>query len=184
MAYTHKAHEKIIDRLNARLLAEKRAKAVLLTLTAGNTVGVLVSSARWAEVVSVVLAGLALLVEVYGLSRARERLVEQHRLAAHRLWTLRERYVHLIGDIASGAATEAEGRAARDELTAQVAQVYAAAPATDGRAYADAQRALKRNEELTFAPWEIDVRLPHALRSAPLPAPARPEAGPWWRGHR
>ena len=45
------------------------------------------------------LSSLALLVTVYGLSRSRERLVEQHRLAAQALWRLRERYLHFIGDL-------------------------------------------------------------------------------------
>jgi hypothetical protein len=187
VAYSQKTHQKVVDRLSKRLLWEKRFNAILVALTAGNTVGVLVTNTRWAEITALALSALALLVAVYGLSRNRERLIEQHRVAAQSLWLLRERYLHFIGDLRSRAISEAEGRAKRDALTEHASQVYSSAPETDAIAYAAAQRALKRNEELTFASWEIDIMLPPALRSAALTGtvlPSDPFAGAsQWR-HR
>lgn len=164
VVYTHKTHEKMADRLNRRLLLEKRINAFLLAATAGNSVGVMVSDVRWAELTALVFSGLALLVTVYGLSRARERLVDAHRQAAMSLWLLREKYLHLIGDLGGRAITVAEGRRRRDALVKMVHQCYAAAPATDAKAYAEAQRALKSHEEFTFSDAEIDAFLPSAIR--------------------
>jgi hypothetical protein len=90
VAYTHKTHQKMIDRLVRCLLWEKRINALLIAVTAGNTIGVLVGDDRRAEVMAVVLSAVALLTTVYGLSRNRERLIEQHRGTANALWLLRE----------------------------------------------------------------------------------------------
>lgn len=165
VAYSHKIHLKMVDRLNGRMLLEKRVNAVLLTLTSVDIIGVLVSDAHWTKVSALALSGLALLVTVYGLSRSRERLVELHRRTALQLWILREEYIHLIADIKASAVTVDDARARRDKLTKTTAQTYASAPDTDGKAYRAAQRALKVDEELTFLPRELDVMLPRALRS-------------------
>jgi hypothetical protein len=165
IAYTHKTHMKMADRLNARLLLEKRITAALLALTAGDSVGVLVSNAQCAKIIAVALSGVALLVTVYGLSRARDRLAEEHRKTADALWSLREYYVHLIGDLKGGSVSVDDARVRRDSLTEAAARVYSSAPATNAKAYEDAQKALKANEELTFSQHEIDVMLPLALRS-------------------
>ena len=165
VAYTHKTHMKMVDRLNSHLLWEKRATAALLALTAGDTVGVLVTNAQWARVVAVILSGSALLLTVYGLSRNRERLVELHRRAGLALWVLREDYIHLIGDLKGGAVSVSDGRARRDQLTKTAVRIYVSAPDTDDKGYQAARKALKSDEELTFSPQEIDVLLPRALRS-------------------
>jgi hypothetical protein len=170
VAYSHKTHFKMVDRLNSRILWEKRANAALLALTTGDTVGVLVSDAHWAKVVAVVLSALALVVTVYGLSRNRDRSLEQHRRTALALWVLREDYIHLIGDLKAGAISDDDGRARRDALTKAAARIYASAPDTDAKAYQAAQKALKTDEELTFSQHEIDIMLPAALRSGAISA--------------
>jgi len=165
VAYSHKTHLKMVDRLNCTMLWEKRANALLLTLTAGDTIGVLLTDARLAKIAAVVLSALALLLMVYSLSRSRDRLVELHRRAALALWGLREDYIHLIGDLKGGAISASDARARRDALKKVAARIYATAPDTDNAAYQDARKALKSDEELTFSDAEIDVMLPRALRS-------------------
>lgn len=168
VAYSQKTHQKTVDQLNRRLLWEKRISACLVAFTAGNTIQGLVSSSKVANVLALVGSSLALLLTVYGLSRNRERQVEQHRLSAHALWLLREQYVHLIGDLKSHAISAADGRRLRNALTERAAQIYTTAPDTGTPGYKAAQRALQVDEELTFSAHELDVMLPAALRSAPL----------------
>jgi hypothetical protein len=165
VAYSQKTHQKMVDRLNRAFLWEKRIAAVLLALTTGNTIKGLLSDSQAAEVVALVFSSLALLLTVYGLSRNRERQIELHRHAAQSLWLIRERYVHLIGDLHAGSIGIEKGRARRDALTRAAAHVYSSAPDTDAGAYAAAQRALKVDDELTFSKREIDVMLPPAIRS-------------------
>lgn len=168
IAYSQKTHQKMVDRLNGRLLLEKRLAAMLLVVTTGGTIKGLVSDSRTADVLALVFSSLALLLTVYGLSRNRERQVEQHRLAAQALLLLREQYIHLIGDLHSRAISVEMGRIQRDALTKAAAHVYASAPDTDAASYKAAQRALKVDEEFTFSEREIDMMLPPALRRKPL----------------
>ncbi len=167
VAYTHKAHSKMVDHLTSMMLWEKRINAVLVALTTTNVLGIVLSNARWTAFTAALLSTVTLLVTVYGLSRNREHLVDQHRRTALGLWLLREKYVHLIGDLKSMAITPDEARRQRDELTQQTSQVYASAPDTDSKAYAATQQALRRNEEQSFSTKEIDLMLPPALRSDP-----------------
>jgi hypothetical protein len=176
VAYSHKTHQKMVDRLNGRMLWEKRISAVLLAVTAGDTVGVLVTNGALAKFAAVASSALALLVTVYGLSRSRERLVELHRRTALALWVLREDYIHLIGDLKGGAVSVNDARARRDVLTKTAARIYASAPDTDHKAYKEARRALKVDEELTFSAQEIDVMLPRALRSDITSPPSASQA--------
>ncbi len=173
VAYTHKAHLKMVDRLNCRLLWEKRVNAGLLTVTSVDIFGVLLTDNRFAKLIALAFSALALLLTVYGLSRGREKVVELHRGTALRLWVLREEYIHLIGDLKVGAVSIEDGRARRDTLTKTAAHIYASAPDTDNKAYEAAQKALKTDEELTFSPEEIDVMLPRALRSDITSPPTR-----------
>lgn len=165
VAYSQKTHQKMIDRLNCALVWEKRVSAALMVLTAGNTIAVLVSDERIAEWMAVILSALALGITVYGLSRTREKLVDQHRATAQALWIIRERYVHLICDFKSGSIAAEEARAQRDALTRETAVVYSSAPDTDANAYAAAQKALRKDEELTFSEEELDIMLPAACRN-------------------
>lgn len=50
--------------------------------------------------------------------------------------------------------------AARDELQKKLASVHKGCPRTNVKAYSQAQKALKENEESTFSDEEIDKLLP------------------------
>jgi hypothetical protein len=164
LAYSHKAHEKMVERLSARVRRERIINAVVLTATAGSTIDVLVRDETVSKYVSLVLSAIALFVTVHQLSSAPEKLLDQHRLTARALWLLREQYLHLIADLKSGALGADEARTIRDSLTRKAAEVYSSAPDTDANAYAAAQRALKEREDLTFSSQEIDLLLPPGLR--------------------
>lgn len=164
VAYSQKTHQKMVDRLNDHLILEKRVNAVLLAATTGGLIDVLVRDQTYSKIITLLLSACALCVTVYSLSRGRERLVEQHRAAAHALWLVREEYVHLLADLKAGSIGDADGRRRRDNLSKRAARIYQVAPDTDAAAYAAAQRALKENEELTFSTREIDLLLPTALR--------------------
>ena len=55
----------------------------------------------------------------------------------------------------------------RDEINAQLEEIYRNAPRTDSKAYAAAQKALKTQEELFFSDVELDHLLPKQLRAKP-----------------
>jgi hypothetical protein len=55
-------------------------------------------------------------------------------------------------------------RRQRDVANQALEEIYKGAPRTDARAYAAAQRALKKEEDLYFSDAEIDMMLPKKLR--------------------
>ncbi len=58
-----------------------------------------------------------------------------------------------------------EVRQQRDRLNATLEDIYKAAPRTNNKAYAAAQKALKEAEELFFTDEELNNMLPKQLRS-------------------
>ena len=52
----------------------------------------------------------------------------------------------------------------RDQLLQDLHTAYASSPPTNSDAYAEAQKALKYREDLTFTDGEIDAFLPKPLR--------------------
>ena len=166
VAYSHKTHEKILERLGRHVFAQKVANAALLTATAGSTVDVLVRNQTASKYISLILSALALFLSIYQLSTNTEKVLDQHRVAARALWLLREQYLHLIADLRSTAITDEHARGIRDALTKKASEIYSAAPDTDAEAYAAARDALRNNEELTFTSREIDLLLPPGLRES------------------
>jgi hypothetical protein len=164
VAYSHKTHEKLAERLSSQVRWEKVLSALLLTVTAGSTIDVLVRNEQASKVTSLIFSALALFLAIYQLSTNTDKLLDQHRRIARALWLLREQYLHLISDIKANAISEDAARARRDELTLRASQIYEAAPDTDAKAYQAARVALQQNEELTFSDREIDLLLPPQLR--------------------
>jgi hypothetical protein len=55
-------------------------------------------------------------------------------------------------------------RQRRDDLQTLLHKIHRSAPHTDGKAYGQAQDALKNREDLTFSDDEIDAFLPGPLK--------------------
>jgi hypothetical protein len=167
MVYTHKTQEKEADRWHRWDVRQRWVLVVLTALGSATFLTALLGAfigERWSGLVT---SFVALLVS--GLSLAAKELKFSQRTEAHRdcaveLWNLRESYLSLIADLTSGAMDLERGRARRDELQEQTAEVLAAAPRTTTAAYDQAGEALKNKEELTFSSAEIDPLLPEALR--------------------
>jgi hypothetical protein len=91
-------------------------------------------------------------------------MAQKHRDTAADLWAIRESYLSLLTDIASGAISHDVGRERRDNLQAALAAIYKSAPGTTPKAYGLAQKGLQTHEDYTFNPGEIDKFLPPSLK--------------------
>jgi len=168
VAYTFKTHQKIIDRYNNQIKWQRRTNAFLLTVTAGGTIDILIRDQYVSKIVTLLFSAMALFLAIYQLSMNTDRIVDQHRVTARSLWLVREEYIHLISDLKSQAISADLALKRRDELTLRTAYIYNSAPDTDSKAYMEAQKALKHNEELTFSLNEIDLLLPERLRETSI----------------
>lgn len=167
VTYSHKTHEKMIDQLSARVDKWKTARLVLVSLTTGGiftTIFNLLGLGAAGQIVAAVTSTASLGLAIYQWSFSHERVIQEHRKAANKLWVVREQYCNLITDLVDGSIRDEEARQKRDELTLRLETIYGEAPQTNSDAYEDARRALRLNEEMTFAADEVDLLLPTALR--------------------
>jgi len=92
-----------------------------------------------------------------------------HKRTGNQLWSIRERYIFLLTSIKMGTISLQKIQEERTLLFEETEKVYKAAPPTNSKAYKQAQKALKVNEELTFSQAEIDNFLPKELHyDAPI----------------
>jgi hypothetical protein len=172
LAYTHKTQEKCADIKLADFDKMRWVQTGLSALTSGGFFALLFAEpaqahdrALWAGIASTLL----IVANAYMQGSNAPTDAEKHRTTASLLWSAREAHISLITDLRSGTISIDDARKRRDELETKLAEIYAAAPRTSSRAYKEAQKALKLNEELTFSDAEIDHLLPNALRKTPLP---------------
>jgi hypothetical protein len=164
--YTHKTHSKEADRCATTLRRFKIWQIVLSALTASGTVSIVFSDDFKLKLATAVVSLLTVAISSYMKGFDPGATAQKHRDAAADIWPIRESYLSLLADIATGDIDTNAIRQRRDDLQNQLAAIYRGAPHTTGEAYGDAQVALKENEEYTFSDAEIDKFLPKELRRA------------------
>ena len=166
VVYTHKTHSKMADRAARNLKWSKLAQIFLSSITASGAVSVLFSSRPSLKFITaaVSLASVALTAYMKGFDPG--ATAQKHRDTAADIWRMRESYLSLLSDLRSPGVDLVTLRKRRDDLQDALAAIYKGAPHTDSRAYAEAQTALKENQEYTFSDPEIDEFLPVQLRKS------------------
>lgn len=165
IVYSHKVHEKNADIYLKKLRTTKCWQISLSALTTGGLFSILLTDgSKELTIITAIIASVQFwlnsYIKEYNLSESAER----HASTASKLWNIRESYLSLIADIQAHLTTIEEIRQRRDDLQKQSFVVYEKAPRTISKAYKEAQKALKFNEELTFSNSEIDLLLPRGLR--------------------
>jgi hypothetical protein len=164
-AYTHKTHEKMADRGSRRQRIMKWCQIVLSALTAGGAIGVVFDRNSVVFPYATALLSISLLiVNSYVKDLDPGKDAQLHREAASDIWNIREAYLSLLTDIRDPTRSMTQLRQRRDDLQELLHKIYRSAPHTDGKAYGQAQDALKNKEDLTFSDGEIDAFLPGPLK--------------------
>lgn len=161
--WTHKTQEKCADILkrNNHIL-----KVIQIVLSALTTTGILVTvfgDNKPIGIVSAVFSAILFTINAYYKKYDLGEIAEKHSDSASDIWDVREQYLSLLTDLKSGVDI-AEIRVKRDKLQVKLHRIYKGAPRTISKAYKEATKALKENEELTFSNKEIDNLLPIELR--------------------
>nr|WP_312578919.1 SLATT domain-containing protein [Sedimentibacter sp.] len=162
VTYTQTCHDKIISRL---LKTNDRIKVWQIVLSAITTSGFIVAIFTEDKIASILGAIISLLLLVLNSYTKNFNLIEmaqEHKVASDSLWKIREEYVSLLTDFDILEPDVIMRK--RDELQDRTSQVYSNSPRTDGKSYAEAQKALKNDEEQTFSENEIDIMLPNSIR--------------------
>lgn len=164
VVYSHKTQEKCAD---ITLKLHKNLKLIQIIISALITTSLLVKIFGDNEIalfigaiLSTILFGLSMYMKDYDLGE----ITQKHTNAANELWDIRESYLSLLVDIKSNILSLNQIIIKRDELQERLLNVYSGSPRTINKAYKEASKALKINEELTFSDKEIDTFLPVDLR--------------------
>lgn len=161
--YTHKTHEKEIELLSKTVSRLRWLELLLISLTAGGTIIVLLGTGFYFQLVTTILATLAVIATIYKMSFNPEQVILEHRKAARNVWLMREKYINLLCDLYDHSIAYEEGRAKRDQLLNELHKIYGEAPDTSQKAFAIAREALKIVDEMNMTEKELDKILPPAL---------------------
>lgn len=162
--YTHKTHEKCADILTTKSDRLKLVEILLSAFTTTSILAIIFDDRKifqfLASICSTILLGLTLYSKDFNLAA----IAEKHKHAALDILEVREKILSLLVDIKVGNKEVELLQLTRDDLNKQLLSTYRGAPKTTSRAYTNASKALKKDEEFTFSDDEIDKFLPEILR--------------------
>jgi hypothetical protein len=164
VVYSHKTHEKQADICAGTLRSYKIAQIALAAITTSGTLATLFSNDFVLKAATALVSLISLFVTGYMKGFDPGAAAQKHRDTAADLWAIRESYLSLLTDLATGAVSSEVARERRDNLQADLAAIYKSAPGTTPKAYGKAQDGLQKLEDYTFNPGEIDKFLPPALK--------------------
>jgi hypothetical protein len=164
VVYSHKTHEKQGDLCSGTLRRFKIAQIALAAITTSGTLAILFSQDFTLKLITALVSLISLFVTGYMKGFDPGAAAQKHRDTAADLWAIRESYLSLLTDLASGAIGEDVARERRDNLQNALAAIYKSAPGTTPNAYIKAQAGLQKLEDYTFKPGEIDKFLPDPLK--------------------
>ncbi|WP_297522480.1 SLATT domain-containing protein [uncultured Clostridium sp.] len=162
VTYTQTCHDKKINKLLRVNENIKIAQIILSAMTTGSFLVTIISSEKVSAIIGAFLSLLLLILNTYVKNFNLAEISQKHQKASDLLWKIREEYVSLLTDFEILEMEEIMLK--RDELQNRTAKVYRNSPRTDSKSYAEAQKALKTEEEQTFSEKEIDVMLPNSIR--------------------
>ena len=164
VVWSHKTQEKCADIILKRNNFWKWLQIGLSTLTTTGLIVTIFGDGICVKIASAVVSALLLLLNTYLKSKDLGAIAQQHSDAAANLWNIRELYLSILTDLKMDDANIDAIRMRRDKLQEQLAVIYKGSPRTISKAYNEAKKALKLNEEMTFSDEEIDCFLPVELR--------------------
>ncbi|OCK06892.1 hypothetical protein C7967_1022 [Thalassospira sp. 11-3] len=166
--YTHKTHEKMAERYSTKLRRLKISQIVISAIIASGICSTLFFDQTYLKAATAILSLLGVVLSGYLKGIDPGGIAQAHRDTAKEIWPIRESYLSLLTDLRCAKIPREEAAKWRDELQEKLAAIYQAAPQTEAEAYADAQKALKDNEDYTFSDEEIDMFVPKSLRKTDL----------------
>lgn len=164
VVWTHKTQEKCADILNFWNNFIKFTQIILSALTTSGILITVFGQNKVIGIVSAIISTTLLALNTYIKNYDLGSVAQKHTNSAGQLWNVRENYLSLLTDIKAGIISETEIICKRDNLQAELYNIYKGAPRSISRAYKKASNALKCNEELTFSDEEIDAFLPKELK--------------------
>jgi hypothetical protein len=160
----YSVHARAAERMAALALKLRLTVLALLSLATATMVLSLFSAGRGYQIAAAVMAGLALAGHIAYVAIGVESRVYSHRLFAHRLWVMCERYRSLLAEIQDGLIDEAAILHRRDALIEQVHASYEQGFSVDQPAYEGTRQLALGNDPGAMSEQQIDQFLPASAR--------------------
>jgi hypothetical protein len=159
------AHARAAERLAAIALKAKMAILGLFALATFSIVLSLFRPAREYQIAAAVMVGLALAAHALTVAYAIDARVSSHRLLAHRLWLLCERYRGLLTEIQDGLVDDAAILQRRELLSEQVHATYEQGFAVDQQAFESMRQLPLEDNGQAITDAQIDQLVPVARKA-------------------
>jgi hypothetical protein len=170
----YSVHARAAERMAALALKLRLTVLALLGLSTGAIVVSLFNAGRGFQIAAAVMAGLALAGHIVYVAIGVESRVYSHRLFAHQLWVMCERYRALLAEIQDGLIDDAAILRRRDALIEQVHATYEQGFSVDQPAHEATRQLALGNGPSAMSEQQIDQFLPASIRKVAdgRPAPA------------
>jgi hypothetical protein len=159
------AHARAADRLAAAALKARMVILGLFALATGTIVLSLFRPAREYQIIAAVIAGVAFVCQVATVAYGIEARVYSHRLLAHRLWLMCERYRGLLTEIQDGLADDAAILHRREILSEQVHATYEQGFPLDEQAYESMRQLPLETSGEPITDAQLDQLVPAARKA-------------------
>jgi SMODS and SLOG-associating 2TM effector domain family 4 len=124
VAQNYTVHARSAERIVRIVFALRLGIAALLTAATCAAIASVLTGGRATQIVTAVLAGVALCVFAVSATVGLEARLFAHRAFAHRLWLISERYRSLLSEFADGSVDGATLIQRRDELIHDLSTIY------------------------------------------------------------
>lgn len=164
VVWSHKTHEKCADIISVR---HNNIKYIQIGLSALTTTGILITVFGEHKIIGIttaILSAILFAINTYVKGHDLGEIAQKHSDSASDLWNIREEYFSLLTDLKAEMIGLEELVQKRDSLQDRLSNVYKGSPRTINKAYKEATKALKLNEELTLSDNEINMFLPNELK--------------------
>lgn len=164
VVWTHKTQEKCADIISCR---HNVIKYIQIGLSALTTTGVLISvfgESKEIGIATAILSAILFAINTYVKGHDLGEIAQKHSDSASDLWNVREEYFSLLTDLKAKVVDIDTLIQKRDALQDRLSNIYKGSPRTINKAYKEATKALKLNEELTLSDNEINMFLPNELK--------------------
>lgn len=148
--------------LKQRFERYQKARLFCLAVTSGGALGTVFSNNKIWALFTAVLSAISLYIDSYLKGSDYPSRISSHKIAADKLWVIRERYISLLTDYSE--LDHSQVIDLRNELIEKSAEIYEQSPSTSSDAYHMAQINLKDNENQYFSDDELNRMLPKHLR--------------------
>jgi hypothetical protein len=164
--HRHRAHAELAQSRRRWDRALRIAEVVLVVCVLVTSLASAYGRGYWYSIAAAVLSALAIVVVLCHLTFDLDSSAQAHAACATRMWHMRERYRALLSDLHDGAVGVDAVRRRRDELIAELREVYEEAPPLERKAYQTAGQSLRtEDDEKALSDEEIDRLLPKSLQA-------------------